>query len=351
MAFLDNSGDIILDAVLTDLGRKRLAAGRFNISKFALGDEEINYELWNPGDGRGSHFYDLQILQTPILEAFTSDQSLMKSRLITLPRTNILYMPIFKLNNKQAAALPSEDIGGFFLAADNRTYNVGEPRNALAEETSTRGWLHGEIGMETDNTTHICIDQGIDSSEGGQSVINTMDTNLLETAFLVKVDSRLLKIGTFHGAGPVSMENYQFLDDDQIATYYIVQGNHGNAIVGPRAGAEQGLNGRFRHQLDPSNTPNERTDNSAAEMFAGPLGNILRIAPKVSDEVTHSDALFDELGSHETTTAITFRGAKICTYKFIDTTITVQGVTTGYSLDVPIRIVKGKTFAAAGVSC
>ena len=27
MAFLDNSGDIILDAVLTDLGRKRLAAG------------------------------------------------------------------------------------------------------------------------------------------------------------------------------------------------------------------------------------------------------------------------------------------------------------------------------------
>ena len=39
MGFLDNSGDIILDAVLTDLGRKRLAEGngRFNISKFALG--------------------------------------------------------------------------------------------------------------------------------------------------------------------------------------------------------------------------------------------------------------------------------------------------------------------------
>ena len=35
MGFLDNSGDIILDAVLTDLGRKRLAEGngRFNITK------------------------------------------------------------------------------------------------------------------------------------------------------------------------------------------------------------------------------------------------------------------------------------------------------------------------------
>ena len=37
MSFLDNSGDIILDAVLTDTGRKRMAAGNFSISKFGLG--------------------------------------------------------------------------------------------------------------------------------------------------------------------------------------------------------------------------------------------------------------------------------------------------------------------------
>ena len=38
MAFLDNSGDIILDAVLTDTGRFRLARGdgSFKITKFAL---------------------------------------------------------------------------------------------------------------------------------------------------------------------------------------------------------------------------------------------------------------------------------------------------------------------------
>ena len=43
MAFLDNSGDIILDAVLTDTGRMRLAKGdgSFNITKFALGDDEV----------------------------------------------------------------------------------------------------------------------------------------------------------------------------------------------------------------------------------------------------------------------------------------------------------------------
>ena len=66
MAFLDNSGDIILDAVLTDVGRMRIAQGdgSFKIVKFALGDEEINYGLYNKTHPSGSAYYDLQILQT-----------------------------------------------------------------------------------------------------------------------------------------------------------------------------------------------------------------------------------------------------------------------------------------------
>ena len=49
MGFLDNSGDIILDAVLTDTGRMRLAKGdgSFKISKFALADDEIDYKLYD----------------------------------------------------------------------------------------------------------------------------------------------------------------------------------------------------------------------------------------------------------------------------------------------------------------
>ena len=56
MGFLDNSGDIILDAVLTDTGRMRLAKGdgSFKIVKFALGDDEINYELYKKDHASGS---------------------------------------------------------------------------------------------------------------------------------------------------------------------------------------------------------------------------------------------------------------------------------------------------------
>ena len=66
MAFQDNSGDIILDAVLTDAGRRAMARGdgTFKINHFKLGDDEINYENFNLNHTGGSPYYDLEILQT-----------------------------------------------------------------------------------------------------------------------------------------------------------------------------------------------------------------------------------------------------------------------------------------------
>ena len=43
MAFQDSTGGIVLDAVLTDIGRKRMASGEFRITKFCLGDDEIDF--------------------------------------------------------------------------------------------------------------------------------------------------------------------------------------------------------------------------------------------------------------------------------------------------------------------
>jgi hypothetical protein len=63
MAFLDNSGDIILDAVLTDAGRARLAAGdgSFKISKFAFADDEIDYSKYDKGNINGTAYYAIDI--------------------------------------------------------------------------------------------------------------------------------------------------------------------------------------------------------------------------------------------------------------------------------------------------
>ena len=68
MSFLDNSGDIIFSAVLTDTGRMRMAKGdgSFKIAKFALADDEIDYSLWDGTNASGSAYYDVSILQTPV---------------------------------------------------------------------------------------------------------------------------------------------------------------------------------------------------------------------------------------------------------------------------------------------
>jgi len=99
MAFLDNSGDIILDAVLTDYGRMKLASTLTTdfITKFALGDDEINYQLWDSLHPSGSAYYDLEIVQTPILEAFANNASSMKYALYSdTLATNLLYLPVMK---------------------------------------------------------------------------------------------------------------------------------------------------------------------------------------------------------------------------------------------------------------
>jgi hypothetical protein len=121
MGFLDNSGDIILDAVLTDTGRMRLAKGdgSFKIVKFALGDDEINYELYNKDHASGSAYYDLEVMQTPVLEAFTDNAASMKSRLISIPRNNILYLPVIKLNEVYDASTKKHTSGFFLVAVDS----------------------------------------------------------------------------------------------------------------------------------------------------------------------------------------------------------------------------------------
>ena len=105
MGFLDNAGSILLDAVLTDTGRMRLAKGdgTFRIAKFALGDDEINYELYNKNHANGSAYFDLEILQTPVFEAFTNNTASMKSKLISIARNNLLYLPVLKLQNESGA--------------------------------------------------------------------------------------------------------------------------------------------------------------------------------------------------------------------------------------------------------
>ena len=84
MAYLDNT-TITVDAILTKKGREKLAAGQpLAISQFALGDDEIDYLLYDAAHPKGSAYYDNAILKTPVLEASPDETQALKYKLVTL---------------------------------------------------------------------------------------------------------------------------------------------------------------------------------------------------------------------------------------------------------------------------
>ena len=87
MGYLDNSS-ITVDAILTKKGREVLARGRneFNITQFALSDDEVDYDLWNTDHPLGTAYYGAAIEAMPITEALPDETQMMKYKLVTLQK-------------------------------------------------------------------------------------------------------------------------------------------------------------------------------------------------------------------------------------------------------------------------
>ena len=86
MGYLDNTS-ITVDAILTKRGRELLSQGglgAFNITQFALGDDEIDYTLFNENHPNGSQFAGEAIENMPLIEAIPDESNIMIHRLITL---------------------------------------------------------------------------------------------------------------------------------------------------------------------------------------------------------------------------------------------------------------------------
>jgi hypothetical protein len=86
MGYLDNTS-ITVDAILTKRGRELLSQGglgAFNITQFALGDDEIDYTLFNEDHPNGSQFAGEAIENMPLIEAVPDENNIMIHRLITL---------------------------------------------------------------------------------------------------------------------------------------------------------------------------------------------------------------------------------------------------------------------------
>jgi len=183
MGFLDHStNNIVLDAVLTDTGRKFLSRndGSFSITKFALGDDEVDYGVIKKyGRTVGKEKVEKN---TPIFEALTNGDQALKYKLISLSNPNILRLPSLSLSGE-----------------------------GVAGSTVTMG--------RTSNTTRaITLIQEIDNED-------SIDVELRNQAFIVTMSNLFLQV---QGQSPDN------IDFNNMATYLLLRDEAVTSIGGSK---------------------------------------------------------------------------------------------------------------------
>lgn len=343
MAFLDNSGDIILDAVLTDTGRQLLAGGdgSFNIHSFALGDDEIDYGLYNTEHTGGTEYFDLEILQTPILEAFTNNMSSMKSKLVTFASNDLLFLPSLILNDgkdpgtgayKGMSAVAWKTYNGNFFP-DGFIVAVDQVTEVAMAQIGAQGILRGESPInKTKNSISgfIRVEQGFDTDE--ISPINSLKAlfpELVETQYYIEIDSRLGKIvGTNGAVAPLA-----YIDDDLIAVY--------------KAGVSRS------NIVYDIGSETQLPSHDEAPKIRGSRGTRLDFKIVSSLELQTSTFLFERLGTQPSSFPDSIYAAdnKIAQNNlntraaagelmYVDSIVRITGVTTGVSTDINVRFLK-----------
>ena len=288
MAFLDNTTAVFLDAVLTDLGRQRLAAanGTFRIESFSLSDDEIDYSATNPED-------------SPIMEALFNNSTANKYNLVSYTDNNLTHLPVIEiadLSNRNSsvyagAGFTDFPAQGFLLLANQATiekFDNGRPSD---------GVLYGNTGtLNASNTNVIRTEQGLQDIDNQLvDIHHTMQDDVYE----VCVDSQIVSL--LDSSGNVLTPNY--VDDDLINYYYV-----------------NGVDESF----------------DEASPIKGPEGTSLQLKLASSQSLLSDGFFTDRLSK---TSAIT-TSVGTSDYSYLDTTVKVKGRKTGFVKNIPVRILK-----------
>jgi len=167
MGFLDHStNNIIIDAVLTDFGRQRLAEnnGQFRIEYFSLGDDEVDYGIIKKfGRTVGK---EKITKNTPIFEAQTKAMGAIKNRALTLPNPTLTKMPFLSLVNQASDVVAFQRIqngqGQFqpltITAAQRTSVNAGADATPEGvRDTSFTLYVNSRF-LDVQNGTQLSIE-------------------------------------------------------------------------------------------------------------------------------------------------------------------------------------------------
>jgi len=162
MGYLNNTTRT-LDAILTKKGRELLSSGGdFNVSKFALGDDEVDYALWDTTHTNGTDYYGAVIENLPALEPFNDPSEIMKYKLVSRSEGTRAMARLVGTNNTstQLSGTSSAIVWEVTETNNNRSVVPGE---STLEKFGAPGT---PIGIQhKDNSNYGAIDQSIYQNE------------------------------------------------------------------------------------------------------------------------------------------------------------------------------------------
>ena len=333
MAFKKTSGTIVIDATLTERGREKMAKGEFLVSKFALGDDEINYDLFNK-DLMFDSEYTPALKTLPSLEAYSNRGANIHYGPTTHINGHILYLPELVINNKLDFCPDLRD-DVYYVSVNDET---SEKLNSIFSN-SFRFLESGKV-----EKTKLVIESGITAEDAGRATIKRRDVLLLATGL---IDQYFYVMG-----------DYRFIDSMLVSSKESKFKNfqNGDKRINfetlNRAGATSHENGfkYFRTYLAHT-TPNLMSDEGSykspgirySNIFSA-RGSVMAMNINVDSSLRNNsngsrDARWSQYGSSN---QILFSDKTSEGYKFdyIETTIYIVGAISHAEIQVPIRLLR-----------
>jgi len=184
LGYLDNSA-VTVDAILTNKGREVLASGgRLNITKFALSDDEIDYDLWNPAHTLGTNYYGAVIENMPILEALPDETQMLRYKLVTLPK-DVIGIPVISVSPEAIT-----------FTSLKQSVTVTPATLNLAGGNTTMGYT---VILSDDTVATLTVaPDGAVSGQGGSTMDVLNPTNFLddEITTMTTAGTTVVKVGT-----------------------------------------------------------------------------------------------------------------------------------------------------------
>ncbi len=323
MAFQNSCGDIVLDAILTDIGRKKMAQGDFRVTKFSLGDDEVDYSLRST---QNQLYKNPRITDLPVFEAFNAQNAVINYGLVDYNRQDIFYVP--SLNN----------LGGYVdeaLRSSNNYYYFSVNSETSAKLKTQFGSDQYHLENNEPVKTKLIIGSGIDSEECPSDLLGKerflLETDLYDSYYAIYCDMRFIEKTI------VPPKNSYIKNDTQGNIYC----NFAPLQPNVKISLSQILDNYDCYRAQGyDNMILTNSDGSGVLPHSGSRGTVTAMNFVVYDRLSGVSQATpaDEYYIFGKTSETLFGGSD--KYDYIDTTIYIEGLSSNARLQIPLRIIR-----------